>query len=104
VIPGSRFDVVTPTATAGALGTEFRIQINEAGTGLLYVTESTVYVSTLDQNVTVSTGYTHPLTGDGDSGNGYPGSGNAGSGDPGSGSSGGSDRRIRNRRLQCCSN
>jgi hypothetical protein len=33
VIPGSRFDVVTPTATAGALGTEFRIQTNEAGTG-----------------------------------------------------------------------
>jgi prepilin-type N-terminal cleavage/methylation domain-containing protein len=90
VIPGSRFDVVTPTATAGALGTEFRIQINEQGSGLLYVTESTVYVSTLDQNVKIPTGGTCHLTGD-DSGSNDPGSGNPGSGNPGSGSGGGSN-------------
>ena len=35
VIPGNRFDVATPTATAGALGTEFSIQVIESREGLV---------------------------------------------------------------------
>jgi competence protein ComGC len=88
VIPGSRFDVVTLTATTGAMGTEFRIQTNENGAGLLTVVESTVYVSTLNKNVTLPTGAKHLLTGDRDNGLGR-GGGTPGKGDgPGSGNPG----------------
>jgi competence protein ComGC len=89
VIPGSRFDVVTPTATAGALGTEFRIQTDKQGRGLLTVIDSRVYVSTLDRNVTVPTAKTHVLGDDANEGNGDPGSGSGGGGsDSGSGGGG----------------
>lgn len=46
VTPGSKFDVTTPTATAGALGTEFQIR-EEASSGNWYlkVTEHKVFCS-----------------------------------------------------------
>lgn len=58
---GSKFDVATPTATAGALGTAFRITINPNGSGLLTVTESQVYVSTQRNHFIVDTGGTTAL-------------------------------------------
>lgn len=51
---GSKFDVVTPTATAGALGTEFSINVNPNGSGTLTVIASKVYISTLRSRVTIS--------------------------------------------------
>lgn len=42
---GSKFDVTTPTATAGALGTAFEINEDSEGTWWLKVTESKVLVS-----------------------------------------------------------
>ena len=53
---GSKFDVATPTATAGALGTVFKITINPNGTGTLTVIASQVYVSTLRSQVVIPTG------------------------------------------------
>ena len=47
VTPGSKFDVATPTATAGALGTEFTITINANGGSTLVVTQHQVYLSTV---------------------------------------------------------
>jgi type II secretory pathway pseudopilin PulG len=45
--PGSKFDVVTPTATAGAHGTEFRIIVAGDGTTNLWVTEGKVTLTTV---------------------------------------------------------
>jgi competence protein ComGC len=47
VTHGSRFDVVTPTATAGALGTKFTIVIDANGTPVLTVINGKVYLSSL---------------------------------------------------------
>lgn len=46
---GSKFDVVTPTATAGAHGTEFRIVVNGGSTGStrLFVIEGKVSLATV---------------------------------------------------------
>lgn len=63
VNPGSHFDVVTPTATAGALGTEFRIQTDALGTGFLTVIKHRVYLSTLKENKTFLQGAKHPIKG-----------------------------------------
>lgn len=60
---GSKFDVATPTATAGALGTKFSITTNAAGTGTLTVLESRVYLSTRKNHAIINTGMTVPLTG-----------------------------------------
>ena len=43
---GSKFDVATPTATAGARGTEFKVNVTSADTKL-FVVEGTVYITTL---------------------------------------------------------
>lgn len=43
---GSKFDVVTPTATAGAHGTAFRIIVSGDGTTRLWVTEGKVSLTT----------------------------------------------------------
>ncbi len=53
---GSKFDVVTPTATSGARGTEFRITVEPNGETRLIVDEGEVAFSTLDQTVLVSLG------------------------------------------------
>lgn len=42
---GSKFDVVTPTATAGALGTKFQIKVDAAQKSTIWVTEGKVRVS-----------------------------------------------------------
>lgn len=49
---GSRFDVGTPTATAGARGTKFTVTIAEDGGTELYVTEGKVLFSTQTQTQT----------------------------------------------------
>jgi len=51
---GSKFDVTTPTATAGALGTEFVIRSDKTGAWWLKVVESKVYVTNLDQRVIIA--------------------------------------------------
>jgi type II secretory pathway pseudopilin PulG len=43
---GSKFDVVTPTATAGAHGTAFRVIVSGDGTTRLWVTEGKVSLTT----------------------------------------------------------
>ena len=48
---GSKYDVVTPTAVAGALGTVFRITIDSKGQTELFVTEGTVSLTTLQMTV-----------------------------------------------------
>jgi hypothetical protein len=48
---GSKFDVTTPTATAGALGTEFEIREDTAGNWFLKVIQSKVYCSVNDKTV-----------------------------------------------------
>lgn len=48
---GSKFDVVTPTATSGARGTEFKITVKENGETDLYVIEGKVAFSTLRKTV-----------------------------------------------------
>ncbi|HEY0074393.1 MAG TPA: FecR domain-containing protein [Abditibacteriaceae bacterium] len=58
---GSKFDVATPTATAGALGTKFEITVFPNGTGSLSVIESKVYVSAQQGYAEVATGRTVPL-------------------------------------------
>jgi len=60
---GSKFDVATPTATAGALGTVFTININPSGTGTLSVQESRVALVGLKHREVVQTGQTVPLSG-----------------------------------------
>ena len=51
---GSKFDVSTPTATAGALGTAFRIQEDSDGVWWLKVTESKVLVSDSEGRVIIT--------------------------------------------------
>ena len=51
---GSKFDVTTPTATAGALGTEFRIKGDSDGVWWLKVIDSRVFVTNLDERVIVT--------------------------------------------------
>jgi competence protein ComGC len=46
---GSKFDVVTPTATAGAHGTAFTITVDAAGNATILVTEGKVSLSTLQK-------------------------------------------------------
>lgn len=58
---GSKFDVATPTATAGALGTKFEITVFPNGTGSLSVIESSVYVSAQQGYAVVVSGRTVPL-------------------------------------------
>ena len=58
---GSKFDVATPTATAGALGTKFNITVYPNGTGSLEVIESQVYISAQKGYTEVPTGKTHPM-------------------------------------------
>jgi type II secretory pathway pseudopilin PulG len=60
---GSKFDVATPTATAGALGTMFTININQSGTGTLAVQQSKVALAGLKRREVVHAGQTVPLTG-----------------------------------------
>jgi len=48
---GSKFDVVTPTATSGARGTEFKITVKNNGETELYVIEGKVAFSTLRETV-----------------------------------------------------
>ncbi len=45
--PGSKFDVVTPTATAGAHGTAFRVVVASDGTTRLWVSEGKVSFTTV---------------------------------------------------------
>ena len=47
---GSKFDVVTPTTTAGALGTKFKIVVDDNGNTTLTVIEGQVYVTTLEKS------------------------------------------------------
>jgi type II secretory pathway pseudopilin PulG len=47
---GSKFDVVTPTATAGARGTQFRIKVNADEETELLVTEGKVLISTVERS------------------------------------------------------
>jgi type II secretory pathway pseudopilin PulG len=64
VNPGSKFDVVTPTGTAGALGTVFKITIADstgATPGTIEVIESRVYLSDPHGLVVVSAGSTVSL-------------------------------------------
>ena len=58
---GSKFDVSTPTATAGALGTVYTVTVNPDGTGTVDVLQSKVYVSSLKMRVTLNTGQSSPL-------------------------------------------
>jgi len=58
VHPGSKFDVVTPTATCGARGTEFTVVVKENGETQLAVTEGKVAFTTLTQTVLVPLGKT----------------------------------------------
>jgi competence protein ComGC len=60
---GSKFDVATPTATAGALGTKYSITLNANASGTLTVLASRVYLSTLKSHIIVETGQTVPLSG-----------------------------------------
>lgn len=67
VVPGNKFDVATPTATAGALGTKFTIQLVDAPTDMgavtrpgpqakqtvLTVTEHTVALTTAGRTIEV---------------------------------------------------
>jgi type II secretory pathway pseudopilin PulG len=48
---GSPFDVATPTATAGARGTEFTVTVNPDGTTDVVVTSGKVLFTTLDSTV-----------------------------------------------------
>ena len=67
---GSKFDVATPTATAGARGTKFEITVNAAGDTSFYLYEGDVVLTTLErsawapklQTVTI-TGLLQGLTG-----------------------------------------
>lgn len=43
---GSDFDVVTPTATAGAMGTKFQVTVDAGGNASIYVSEGEVYLAT----------------------------------------------------------
>ena len=53
---GSKFDVVTPTATAGARGTEFTVEIKANGNEeFLLLTQSPFYVSTRNKTVLAKT-------------------------------------------------
>ena len=63
VTHGSKFDVATPTATAGALGTAFKITIYPNGNGTLTVLESKVYLSTVRSHVVIPTGASASLKG-----------------------------------------
>jgi prepilin-type N-terminal cleavage/methylation domain-containing protein len=54
VTHGSKFDVATPTATAGALGTAFEIKQAGADVWMLKVTQSRVLVSGMDGSVVVT--------------------------------------------------
>ena len=53
---GSRFDVGTPTATAGARGTEFTITIAADGSTELYVMNGKVIFTTLDKSIVAPVG------------------------------------------------
>lgn len=55
---GSKFDVVTPTATSGARGTEFTITVTKNGETQLTVTEGKVAFTTLTQTVIAPLGQT----------------------------------------------
>lgn len=48
---GSKFDVVTPTATSGARGTEFKVTVKENGETELYVIEGKVAFTTLKKTI-----------------------------------------------------
>ncbi|HEX8835235.1 MAG TPA: FecR domain-containing protein [Abditibacteriaceae bacterium] len=59
VVTGNRFDVATPTATAGALGTEFTVVVDGTSSTAptkLTVTESAVALTTTTETVEVITG------------------------------------------------
>jgi general secretion pathway protein G len=47
----TKFDVVTPTAVAGALGTKFRIEVGGNGQMELFVTQGTVALTTQEMTV-----------------------------------------------------
>ena len=51
---GSKFDVSTPTATAGALGTAFEIKSDSSGSWWLKVTQSKVYYSSTSERSIVT--------------------------------------------------
>lgn len=53
---GSKFDVVTPTTTAGALGTQFEIRVNATTGTWLNVTDGRVRFNTLGGDPVVVTG------------------------------------------------
>jgi len=55
---GSKFDVVTPTATSGARGTEFTITVKSNGETELTVSEGKVAFTTLTQTVMTTLGQT----------------------------------------------
>ncbi|MDF2440976.1 MAG: hypothetical protein JWN98_1960 [Abditibacteriota bacterium] len=47
---GSDFDVVTPTATAGAMGTKFEITVDAGGVSSIHLTQGAVYLATLQKS------------------------------------------------------
>lgn len=51
VTSGSKFDVVTPTATSGARGTKFKVTVKANGETELYVIEGAVAFTTLRQSI-----------------------------------------------------
>jgi len=61
VHPGSKFDVVTPTATAGALGTVFEIKEFSPTTGAIICTEGKVRLSTTQSSVIIPNDVWVPL-------------------------------------------
>jgi competence protein ComGC len=87
VTPGSRFDVATPTATAGALGTQFWIYVNAQGEMGHTIIEGRVYKSTLDKAEVLPAGSNSPLNSE--PGTGTGGGGGTGGGDTGGGTGGG---------------
>jgi len=60
---GSKFDVTTPTATAGALGTVFQIQCARSGAGWVECTEGKVWKATTRESHVIPNNVKVPLEG-----------------------------------------